>query len=74
MIEVLVQLIPSVTHVLTEKQGQILEALDPYGMQPKGGGRVCDFFYGTPLLHTICTSPFNRKILHTLLNYCTPSN
>ena len=40
MIEILVQLIPSVTHVLTEKQGQILEALDPYGMQPKGGGRV----------------------------------
>ena len=38
MIEVLVQLIPSVTHVLTEKQGQILEALDPYGMQPKAGG------------------------------------
>ena len=37
MIEVLVQLIPSVTHVLTEKQGQILESLDPYGMQPKGG-------------------------------------
>ena len=50
MIEVLVQLILSVTHVLTEKQGQILEALDPYGMQRKGGGGgVCDFF----LRHTI---------------------
>ena len=38
MIEVLVQLILSVTHVLKETQGQIFEALDPYGMQPKGGG------------------------------------